>query len=81
MKALRFRAAAAVTLAMALPLTLTACGGGGEYGSGGGSKTTAETPAVRAAAADLKYCFEGAGAVTAKPGQTVPQVGKVEITI
>jgi hypothetical protein len=52
--------------------------GGGYGGGGGGTKTTATlTPAARAAAADLKYCFEGAAAVTAKPGQAVPQVGKV----
>jgi hypothetical protein len=66
------KAAAAVSIAA---LALAGCGGGG---NGGDTKTTgAETPAARAAAADLKYCFEGAGAVTAKPGRPVPQVGKV----
>ena len=27
--------------------------------------------------AELKYCFEGAGALTAKPGRPIPEVGKV----
>ena len=63
-----------VILALVAPAGLTACGGGG---SDSGADTQAPASAGdRAAVAELKYCVEGAGASTAKPGQSIPAIGK-----
>jgi hypothetical protein len=47
------------------------CGGGD---SGGGDAPA--TPAERAAVGQLRYCFEGAGALTARPGEQIPALDR-----
>ena len=64
----------------ALPLSVVAlvlagCGGGN--GDRATQTQAPATPAERSAVAELKYCFEGAGALTAKPGRPIPEVGEV----
>ena len=60
----------------AVILGMTGCGGGGD-GDGATRTQAPTTPAERAAVAELKYCFEGAGALTAKPGKTIAEVGEI----
>jgi hypothetical protein len=53
-------------------LGLSACGGGG---SGTGSAQAPASHAERAAIGEYRYCVEGAGAKTAKPGESIPGLG------
>jgi hypothetical protein len=62
-------------LPAALVLGIAGCGGGG--GDGDAQTRAPVTPAERAAVAELEYCFEGAGAFTAKPGKALPEVGDI----
>jgi hypothetical protein len=62
----------AILLPAAVLLGIAGCGGGDTSQS-----QASPTPAERAAVAELEYCFEGAGAFTAKPGRTIPEVGEV----
>ena len=55
-------------------LVLAGCGGGN--GDRATQTQAPATPAERSAVAELKYCFEGAGALTAKPGRPIPEVGQ-----
>jgi hypothetical protein len=54
---------------LAAVIGLAGCGGGG------GSQAPS-SPGERAAVAQLKYCLEGAGAITAAPGNSIPELGK-----
>jgi hypothetical protein len=63
-------------LLSAVVLGMAGCGSGG-YGDSATQTQAPTTPAERAAVAELKYCFEGAGALTAKPGKTIPDVGEI----
>jgi hypothetical protein len=65
-----------IALLPAVVLGMAGCGGGG-YGDGTTQTQAPTTPAERAAVAELTYCFEGAGALTAKPGKTIPEVGEI----
>jgi hypothetical protein len=54
----------------ALVLGMAGCGGGGDGDSA--PSTAGERNAVR----QIKYCFEGAGALTAKPGDEIPELDR-----
>lgn len=55
-------------------LTLGFAAGCGRDDSGGGDAPA--TPAERAAVGQLRYCFEGAGALTARPGEQMPELDR-----
>lgn len=54
----------------ALALAWTGCGGGGDGDS------APSTPGERNAVMQMTYCFEGAGALTAKPGEQIPELDR-----
>jgi hypothetical protein len=67
------RPSALAILGVLVLASLNACGEGDD------SDKSTEAPASageRAAVAELKYCVEGAGAKTAKPGESIPGLGK-----
>jgi hypothetical protein len=65
---LRSRAVALVVAAIGV----AGCGGD----DGGGEPSAPVTAGERDAVAQLKYCFEGAGALTAKPGAEIAELDR-----
>jgi hypothetical protein len=56
---------------------VAAFGVAGCGGDDGGAKSSGPvTAGERDAAAELEYCFEGAGALTAKPGAQIPELDR-----
>jgi hypothetical protein len=51
-------------------------GAGGGCGGDVGDSDASPTPAERTAVEQLRYCFEGAGALTAEPGKRIPQLDR-----
>ena len=61
----------ATATAALVALVTAGCGG-----DGSGSESGPSTAAERDATAQMKYCFEGAGALTARPGEHVEQLDR-----
>lgn len=62
--------------AILLAVAVTGLAGCGSSGSGqAGNSQAPVSAAERAAVAELKYCLEGAGALAAAPGKTIPELG------
>jgi hypothetical protein len=67
----RFRRLSLAALAAGF-FAATGCGGG----DGDGGDITPTTRAEREAVVQVKYCFEGAGALTARPGAQIAQLDR-----